>query len=132
VAVLAAKTNADIASEAKSTQSELKNGKSFHTTTTPAKIRRLCLIIKIRRMVGSGCPYREIMDALEIPERSFYRYLSQEFEHDRLLMQEQDKNNLALELRVLHDRLTNAYRQAFSAIIASNEEEDIYQLRIDR
>jgi hypothetical protein len=27
--------------------------------------------------------------------------------------------------------LTNAYRQAFSAIIASNEE-DIYQLRIDR
>jgi hypothetical protein len=28
--------------------------------------------------------------------------------------------------------LTNAYRQTFSAIIASNKEEDIYQLRIDR
>jgi hypothetical protein len=92
-------------------KAELKNGKSFHTTRTPAKIRKLRLIIKIRRMVRSGRPYREIMDTLEIPERSFYRYLSQEFEHDRLLMQEQDKNNLALELRVLHDRLTNAYRR---------------------
>ncbi len=51
--------------------------------------------------------------------------MSQAFEHDRQLMQEQDKNNnLALEQRVLHDRLTNAYRQTFSAIIASNEEEE--------
>jgi hypothetical protein len=48
-----------------------------------------------------------------------------------LLLQEQDKNNLALELRVLHDRLTNAYRRL--VLIASNEEkEDTYQLKIDR
>ena len=47
-------------------------------------------------------------------------------------MQEHDKDNLALELRVLHDRLTNAYRRL--VLIASNEEEeeDVYQLRIDR
>jgi hypothetical protein len=37
-------------------------------------------------------------------------------------MQEQDKNNLALELRVLHDRLTNAYRRL--VLIASNDEEE--------
>jgi hypothetical protein len=49
------------------------------------------------------------MDILGILERSFYHYLSQAFEHDKQLMQEQDKNNLALELRVFHDRLTNAY-----------------------
>jgi hypothetical protein len=47
-----------------------------------------------------------------------------------LLLQEQDKNNLALELRVLHDRLTNAYRRL--VLIASNEEEDTYQLKIDK
>jgi hypothetical protein len=46
-------------------------------------------------------------------------------------LQEHDKDNLALELRVLHDRLTNAYRRL--VLIASNEEEeDVYQLRIDR
>ena len=71
-------------------------------------------------MVGHGRSYREIMDTLGIPERSFYRYLSQAFEHDRQLMQEQDKNNLALELRILHDRLTSAYRRLM--LIASNEE----------
>jgi hypothetical protein len=60
------------------------------------------------------------MDTLGILERSFYRYLSQAYEHDRQLMQEQDKNNLALELRILHDRLTSAYRRLM--VIASNEE----------
>ncbi|HEY9406010.1 MAG TPA: hypothetical protein VIP53_01015 [Nitrososphaera sp.] len=66
----------------------------------PARIRRLRLITEIGRMVGQGRSYREIMDTLGIPERSFYRYLSQAYEHDRQLLQEQDKNNLALELRV--------------------------------
>jgi hypothetical protein len=51
-------------------------------------------------MVGQGRSYREIMDTLGIPERSFYRYLSQAYEHYGQLLQEQDKNNLALELRV--------------------------------
>ena len=60
------------------------------------------------------------MDTLGIPERSFYRYLSQAFEHDRQLMLEQDKDNLALELRVLHERLTGAYRRL--VLVASNED----------
>jgi hypothetical protein len=70
-------------------------------------------------MVGNGRSYREIMDTLGIPERSFYRYLSQAFEHDRQLMLERDKDNLALELRILHDRLTSTYRRL--VLIASNE-----------
>jgi hypothetical protein len=41
------------------------------------------------------------------------------FEHDRQLVQEQDKNNLALELRILHDRLTSTYRRL--VLIAGNE-----------
>jgi hypothetical protein len=63
-------------------------------------------------MVGNGRSYPEVMDTLGIPERSFYRYLPQAYEHDRQLMLEQDKNNLVLELRVLHDSLTNAYTGA--------------------
>jgi hypothetical protein len=60
------------------------------------------------------------MDTLGIPERSFYRYLSQAYEHDRqLLLAERDKDNLALELSILHDRLTSAYRRL--TLIASNE-----------
>jgi hypothetical protein len=120
LALLAAKTNASSCiSDTKSGQSELKNGKSFRSRRTTAKIRRMRLITEIRHMIGNGRSYREIMDTLGIPERSFYRYLSQAFEHDKLLMQEQEKDNLALELRILHERLTNAYRRL--VLIASNE-----------
>jgi hypothetical protein len=119
LAVLAAKTDADIVSDAKSRQSELENGPSLQTRRTPAKIRRLHLIIEIRHMVGNGRSYREIMDTLGIPERTFYRYLSQAFEHDSKVLAEQDKDKLALELSILHDRLTSAYRRL--TLIASNE-----------
>jgi hypothetical protein len=71
-------------------------------------------------MVGNGRSYREIMDTLGIAERSFYRYLSQAYEHDRQLLMEQERDNLALELGILHERLTNAYRRL--VLIASNEE----------
>jgi hypothetical protein len=116
---LAAKTDTSLVSDAKSRQNEHKNSPSLQTKRTPAKIRRLRSIIEIRRMVGNGKSYREIMDTLGIPERSFYRYLSQAFEHDRQLLQERDKDKLALELSILHDRLTSAYRPL--TLIASNE-----------
>jgi hypothetical protein len=119
LAVLAAKTDADIVSDAKPRQSELKNDKSLQTKRTSAKIRRMRLIIEIRQMVGNGRSYREIMDTLGIPERSFYRYLSQAFEHDRQLMQKHNKDMMALELTIFRDRLTDAYRRLAS--IASNE-----------
>jgi hypothetical protein len=41
----------------------------------PAKIRRLRLITEIRHMVGNRRSYREILDTLGIPERTFYRYI---------------------------------------------------------
>jgi hypothetical protein len=117
---MAVKADTNIQSEVKSRQSELKNGTSLQTTRTPARIRRLRLIIEIRRMVGNGRSYREIMDTLGIPERSFYRYLSQAFEHDRQLLAEQDKDKLALELSILHDRLT-MHISAVVTLVANNE-----------
>jgi hypothetical protein len=116
---MAVKADTNIQSEVKSRQSELRNGTSLQSKRTPARIRRLRLITEIRHMVGHGRSYREIMDTLGIPERSFYRYLSQAFEHDRQLLAEQDKDKLALELSILHDRLTSAYRRLM--LIASNE-----------
>jgi hypothetical protein len=116
---MAVKADTKIQSGVKSRRGELKNGKSLQTQRTPAKIRRLHLIIEIRHMIGNGRSYREIMDTLGIPERSFYRYLSQAFEHDRQLMQEHNKDMMALELTIFRDRLTDAYRRLAS--IASNE-----------
>ena len=119
LAVLAAKPLEDTISAPKSRRNELKNEKSFHTKRTPAKIRRLHLISEIRHMVGNGRSYREIMDTLGIPERTFYRYLSQAYEHDKQLLMKEESDNLALELGILHDRLTSTYRRL--VLIAGNE-----------
>ena len=119
MAVLAAKPLEDTVSDAKSTQSELKNDPSLHNKRTTAKIRRLRLITEIRHIVGNRRSYREIMDTLGIPERTFYRYLSQVYEHDKQLLMEQERDNLALELGILHERLTSAYRRL--VLIAGNE-----------
>jgi hypothetical protein len=119
LAVLAAKPLEDTVSDAKSTQSELKNDPSLHNKRTTAKIRRLRLITEIRHIVGNRRSYREIMDTLGIPERTFYRYLSQVYEHDKQLLMEQERDNLALELGILHERLTSAYRRL--VLIAGNE-----------
>jgi hypothetical protein len=119
LAVLAIKTRADTVSDARSRQGELKNDPSLHNKRTTAKIRRLRLIIEIRHMVGNGRSYREIMNTLGIPERTFYRYLLQAYEHDRQLLTEQERDNLALELGILHERLTSTYRRL--VLIAGNE-----------
>jgi hypothetical protein len=59
------------------------------------------------------------MNTLGIPERSFCRYLSQAYEHDKQLLVEQNKDNLALEIQILHERLTGSYRRL--VLIAGNE-----------
>jgi hypothetical protein len=50
-------------------------------------------ITEIRRYGSTnGRFYRKIMDTLGIPERKFYRYLSQAFEHDKQLLMEQERD----------------------------------------
>jgi hypothetical protein len=63
---------------------------------------------KIITKIQGSCSF---LDKPITPLIKWWVKLNQAYEHDRQLMQEQDKNNLALELRVLHDRLTNAYRR---------------------
>jgi hypothetical protein len=73
---------------------------------------RLChghtfLLMILWRGIADGYSYNKIMDDLGLPPRSFYRYLSQTYEHDRRLLQEQNKDMLAFEISILHERLTN-------------------------
>jgi hypothetical protein len=73
--------------------------------------QRLNAMIEIRCMVGEEHSHKQIMNALGLPQRSFYRYHSQAYEHDSKLLQQQNREMLALVLSVLKERLTNAYRR---------------------
>lgn len=80
----------------------------------PYKIRRLEVMMEIRQLVTEGYTYQEIRCKLNLPERTFFKYLYQIYEQDRKWLQEENKNEMTRQLAILKDRLTNAYREYYS------------------
>jgi hypothetical protein len=73
-------------------------------------IRKLKAMMEISRLVTEGYSNDEVMALLDIPNRTYYRYLAQTYEHDAKALREQDRNALALEISLLKDRLCKSYR----------------------
>jgi hypothetical protein len=66
---------------------------------TPSKVRKEKSMTEIRRLVAKGYPHDKIMEQLKLPPRTYFRYLSEAFEHDwQLLKQENNAAMLALEI----------------------------------
>lgn len=54
---------------------------------------------EIRRLVAEGYSHNDIMEQLKLPARTYFRYLSEAFEHDwQQLKQENNASMLALEI----------------------------------
>jgi hypothetical protein len=67
--------------------------------STPSKIRKEKSMAEIRRLVAEGYSHNDIMEQLKLPARTYFRYLSEAFEHDwQLLKQENNASMLALEI----------------------------------
>lgn len=66
----------------------------------------------IRRLVAKGYSHKEIMKQLKLPPRTYFRYLSEAFEHDwELLKQENDDPAmLAREISILKETFREAER----------------------
>jgi hypothetical protein len=84
------------------------------STTTPSKVRKEKSIAEIRRLVSEGYSHNDIMEQLNLPPRTYFRYLSEAFDHDwQLLKQENNSNNaalLALEISKLKETFRSAQR----------------------
>lgn len=66
---------------------------------TPSKVRKEKSMAEIRRLVAQGYSHNEIMEQLKLAPRTYFRYLSEAFEHDwELLKQENNAAMLALEI----------------------------------
>jgi hypothetical protein len=65
----------------------------------------------IRNLIIEGYPYNVIMEQLHIPHRTFYRYLSALFEHDRRLLAENVSDEEFLnQMAIARDRLLEQRR----------------------
>jgi hypothetical protein len=67
---------------------------------------------EIRRLVAQGYSHNEIMKQLKLPPRTYFRYLSETFEHDWLLLKQEndDAAMLALEISKLKETCNEAIR----------------------
>ncbi len=67
--------------------------------STPSKVRKEKSMAEIRRLVAEGYSHSDIMEQLNLPPRTYFRYLLKAFEHDwQLLKQENNAAMLALEI----------------------------------
>jgi hypothetical protein len=89
--------------------------------STPSKVRKEKSMAEIRRLLAEGYSHNDIMKQLRLPPRTYFRYLSQAFEHDwQLLKQENNADMLALEISILIDTFRATERTLYEIMNSPN------------
>jgi hypothetical protein len=84
---------------------------------TPSKVRKEKSMAEIRRLVAAGYSHNDIMKQLKLPPRTYFRYLSEAFEHDwQLLKQENNAAMLALEISRALDTFNAVIRKLHETV----------------
>ncbi len=80
---------------------------------TPFRVRKERSIAEIRRLLADGYSYNDIMMQLKLPARTYFRYLSEAFEHDWQLLKQENDNTamLALGISRVIDRFNATIRK---------------------
>jgi hypothetical protein len=84
-------------------------------TTTTKKIRKtreqLTLkLTSIRNMMLDGATNTKIMSTLNMPQRTFYRYMDKIYQEDRIELAKKNKQTLATHILFLRERLMQSIR----------------------
>ena len=85
----------------------------------PSKIELSAILRKIRHLLAEGYTNNEIMEALQLEERTFYRYMARIYEQDKAYFEKQDNESIATEIRLAKERMLKSLRRY--DVIASNE-----------
>jgi hypothetical protein len=85
---------------------------------TPSKVRKEKSISDIRRLTARGFCHNEIIKQLKLPPRTYFRYLSEAFEHDWQLLREEnsDADMLVLEISKLKETFRAVERMLWEII----------------
>jgi hypothetical protein len=78
----------------------------------------LSVMAEIRRLVAEGYSHNTIMKQLKLPPRTYFRYLSEAFEHDWQLLKKENNDAvmLALEISKLKETFRKAQRMLWQII----------------
>ncbi len=77
----------------------------------PSKIELAATLRKIRHLLAEGYTNREIIETLQLEERTFYRYMRRIYEQDKAYFEKQDNESIATEIRLAKERTLKSLRR---------------------
>ena len=83
----------------------------------PSKIQLAVTLRKIRHLLAEGYTNRQIIEMLQLEERTFYRYMARIYAQDKAYFEKQDNESIATEIVVAKERTLKSLRR-FDAIAA--------------
>jgi IS30 family transposase len=83
----------------------------------PSKIELPATLRKIRHLLAEGYTNREIIEMLQLEERTFYRYMKRIYAQDKAYFEKLDNEAIATEIRLAKERTLKSLRR-YDAIAA--------------
>ena len=89
----------------------------INRTKRPSKIELAATLRKIRHLLAEGYTNKEIIEMLQLEERTYYRYVARIYEQDKAYFEKQDNESIATEIRLAKERMLKSLRR-FDSIAA--------------
>jgi DNA-binding CsgD family transcriptional regulator len=77
----------------------------------PSKIQLAATLRKIRLFLAEGYINKEIIETLQLEERTFYRYMARIYQQDKAYFEQQDNESIATEIRLAKERTLKPLRR---------------------
>ena len=90
---------------------------TINRSKRPSKIQLAAILRKIRHLLAEGYTNKEIIETLQLEERTFYRYMKRIYAQDKAYFEKQDNESIATEIRLAKERTLKSLRR-YDAIAA--------------
>jgi DNA-binding CsgD family transcriptional regulator len=97
----------------------------------PSKIELAATLREIRHLLAEGYTNREIIETLQLEERTFYRYMARIYEQDKAYFEKQDNEAIATEIRLAKERTLKSLRR-YDAIAADESLSAVERMEAER
>jgi DNA-binding CsgD family transcriptional regulator len=77
----------------------------------PSKIQLSSTLRRIRHLLAEGYTNKEIIEILQLEERTFYRYMARIYAQDKAYFEQQDNESIATEIRLAKERMLKSLRR---------------------
>jgi DNA-binding CsgD family transcriptional regulator len=97
----------------------------------PSKIVLAATLRKIRHLLAEGYTNKEIIEMLQLEERTFYRYMKRIYEQDKAYFEKQNNESIATEIRLAKERTLKSLRR-YDAIAADESLSAVERMEAER